>query len=98
MAANSKSHSIPAGTCGILAQQNQVWKNASVPLEVKTLKPMVQSARRFARERRRPLESLVAIDDAVPSDVVSEMPQPGLSGLSIPEEYGSLDLGMYGDA
>jgi acyl-CoA dehydrogenase len=47
------------------------------------------------RERLRPLESKVAIDDAVPAGVVAEMRQLGLFGLSIPEEYGGLNLNMY---
>jgi acyl-CoA dehydrogenase len=66
-----------------------------VALDTETLEQLVQSVRRFVRERLRPLESLVAIEDAVPSDVVSEMRQLGLFGLSIPDEYGGLNLGMY---
>ncbi len=36
----------------------------------------------------------MAEDDAVPDAIVDEMRELGLFGLSIPEEYGGLDLSM----
>ena len=50
--------------------------------------------RRFVAERLRPLEAKVAEDDAIPEDILAEMRGLGLYGLSIPEEYGGLDLSM----
>ena len=50
--------------------------------------------RRFVRERLVPNEDRVEFEDAVPEELVSEMKELGLFGLSIPEEYGGLGLSM----
>ncbi len=49
---------------------------------------------RFVAERLRPLEGRVAEEDEVPDEIVREMRDMGLFGLSIPEEYGGLGLNM----
>ena len=59
-----------------------------------TLSQLVDGVARFVSERLVPLEDQVARDDAVPADVISEMAELGLFGLSIPEEYGGLGLTM----
>jgi len=48
--------------------------------------------RRFVRERLVPLELRVAEEDRLPDEVVAEMREMGLFGLSIPEEFGGLGL------
>jgi acyl-CoA dehydrogenase len=63
-------------------------------LDVDTRTQLIDGVRRFVAERLRPLEAQVAENDAVPDDVVAEMRELGLFGLSIPEEYGGLDLSM----
>ncbi len=63
-------------------------------LDVDTRVQLIEAVRRFVSERLRPLEAKVAEDDAIPDDVVEEMRQLGLFGLSIPEEYGGLGLSM----
>ena len=63
-------------------------------LDVDTRIQLIDVVRRFVSERLRPLEAKVAEDDEVPQDVVAEMRALGLFGLSIPEEYGGLDLSM----
>ncbi len=55
---------------------------------------LVVTVRRFVAERLRPLEQQVAEEDEVPDDVVREMREMGLFGLSIPEEFGGLGLDM----
>jgi acyl-CoA dehydrogenase len=55
---------------------------------------LIDMVRRFAAERLRPIEAKVAEDDAVPDEVLEEMKALGLYGLSIPEQYGGLDLSM----
>ena len=51
--------------------------------------------RSFVAERLRPLEAKVAEDDEIPEDVVAQMKEIGLYGLSIPEEIRpGLDLSM----
>jgi len=63
-------------------------------LDLDTREQLLDTVRRFVSERLRPLEARVAEDDAMPVDVVEEMKGLGLFGLSIPEEYGGLDLSM----
>ena len=63
-------------------------------LDAETRDQLIDTVRRFVTERLRPLEAKVAEDDAMPDDVVQEMKGLGLFGLSIPAEYGGLDLTM----
>jgi acyl-CoA dehydrogenase len=63
-------------------------------LDLETREQLIDTVRRFVAERLRPLEAKVAEDDAIPADVLEEMKALGLYGLSIPEEYGGLDLSM----
>jgi acyl-CoA dehydrogenase len=65
-----------------------------VPLDPETFDALIETVRRFVAERLRPLEEKVAEDDDIPEDVVREMREMGLFGLSIPEEYGGLGLTM----
>jgi acyl-CoA dehydrogenase len=55
---------------------------------------LLSTVRRFVRERLRPLEERVDREDEVPAEIVAEMRELGLFGLSIPEEYGGLGLTM----
>jgi acyl-CoA dehydrogenase len=59
-----------------------------------TLEALLDSVRRFVRERLVPAESEVAASDAIPPALVQEMRELGLFGLSIPEAYGGLELTM----
>src|SRR5512140_3942293 len=59
---------------------------------------LLDAVRRFVDKRLIPLEAKVDEDDAVPADVVEDMKSLGLFGLSIPEEYGGLGLGMEDEA
>jgi len=63
-------------------------------LDAETRDQLVETVRRFVSERLRPLEAQVSENDAIPDDVIEEMKALGLFGLSIPAEYGGLDLGM----
>jgi acyl-CoA dehydrogenase len=63
-------------------------------LDRETFDLLLESVRRFAEERLRPLEAQVDREDAVPEEIVREMRDMGLFGLSIPEEYGGLGLSM----
>jgi alkylation response protein AidB-like acyl-CoA dehydrogenase len=65
-----------------------------MPLDGETFDLLLDTIRRFVAERLRPLEGKIDRDDAVPEDVVQEMRDMGLFGLSIPEEYGGLGLSM----
>ena len=63
-------------------------------LDDETREQLLAVIRRFVAERLRPIEAKVAEDDAVPAEIVQEMRDLGLFGLSIPEEYGGLGLSM----
>lgn len=55
---------------------------------------LIDTVRRFVTERLRPIEAQVADDNLVPDSIIEEMKALGLFGLSIPQEYGGLDLSM----
>jgi acyl-CoA dehydrogenase len=59
-----------------------------------TLNILLSSISRFVRERLVPFESEVAETDQIPADLVEEMKELGLFGMSIPEEYGGMGLTM----
>ncbi|WP_128891264.1 acyl-CoA dehydrogenase family protein [Erythrobacter sp. HKB08] len=49
---------------------------------------------RYVRERLIPAEKDVIENDAIPADIVEEMKEMGLFGLSVPEEFGGAGLNM----
>ena len=55
---------------------------------------LLASVQRFVRERLVPAEDAVEEHDEVPADIVEDMKEMGLFGLSIPEEYGGIGLSM----
>lgn len=63
-------------------------------LDAETLNQLLDTLERFVANRLKPLEAEVAENDAIPDEVVEEMKQLGLFGLTIPEEYGGLGLNM----
>ena len=65
-----------------------------MPLDIETRDQLISSVRRFVSERLVPIEDKVARDDLVPDDIVQEMRELGLFGISIPTEYGGLGLTM----
>ena len=69
-----------------------------MPLDPGTLEQLVDTVGRFVRERCIPLEEQVAEEDLVPADLVEEMKQLGLFGLTVPEEYGGLGLNTEEEA
>ncbi len=66
-----------------------------MPLDTETLVQLRQTVRRFVDERLIPLEQQVAETDKMPAEVVQEMRELGLFGLTIPEQYGGLGLNTY---
>ncbi|MEM8636214.1 MAG: acyl-CoA dehydrogenase family protein [Pseudomonadota bacterium] len=55
---------------------------------------LIDTVKRFVREKCVPLETKVAEDDEIPPSIVDEMKQLGLFGIAVPESYGGLDLDM----
>ena len=58
------------------------------------LKQLVDMVERFVRERLVPVEHQVAEEGRVPDEIIQEMKELGLFGMTIPEEYGGLGLTM----
>ncbi|MCG8355192.1 MAG: acyl-CoA dehydrogenase family protein, partial [Kiloniellales bacterium] len=63
-------------------------------LDPETLTVLLDTIRRFVRERLVPLEAQVADEDRVPDDILAEMRELGLFGMTIPQAYGGLGLSM----
>ncbi|WP_233881968.1 acyl-CoA dehydrogenase family protein [Paraburkholderia flagellata] len=59
-----------------------------------TMNVLLDNVARFVRERLVPNEERVAETDEIPADIVDDMKAMGLFGLTIPEQYGGLDLTM----
>ena len=55
---------------------------------------LLDSVRRFVRERLVPAENIVAETDEIPEAIVQEMRELGLFGMTIPERFGGLELTM----
>lgn len=55
---------------------------------------LLAAVQRFVRDRLVPAEDAVEELDDVPADIVQDMKEMGLFGLSIPEEYGGIGLSM----
>jgi acyl-CoA dehydrogenase len=65
-----------------------------VALDPESLAQFLETIRRFVRERLVPAEETVANSDEVPPAIIDEMRRLGLFGMTIPEAYGGLGLGM----
>ncbi|MEQ8195353.1 MAG: acyl-CoA dehydrogenase family protein [Rhodospirillales bacterium] len=63
-------------------------------LDPDTLEQLVETVRRFTNERLIPNERKVEELNDIPPDILQEMKDIGLFGLTIPEEFGGMGLGM----
>lgn len=59
-----------------------------------TIQQLVDLIERFVRERLVPAEQRLAEEGRLPDELLAEMKELGLFGLTIPEEYGGLGLTM----
>jgi len=66
--------------------------------DTEILTALLDTVRRFVRERLVPAEEIVAETDTIPTDIVRDMKVIGLFGLTIPESYGGLGLTMEEEA
>jgi len=62
------------------------------------LDSLIDTVGRYVRERLVPLEAQVDEQDLIPEEIVAEMREMGLFGLTIPEQYGGLGLTMEEEA
>ena len=67
-------------------------------LDPETFDLLLETVRRFVAERLIPNEALVAETNRIPDEIVSEMRELGLFGLSIAPEHGGLGLSMEEEA
>ena len=63
-----------------------------------TLQLLLSSVQKFVKTRLVPHETIIEENDAIPPELVGEMKQLGLFGLSIPQEYGGLGLTLEEEA
>ena len=61
-------------------------------LDAATLDALIDSVAKFVRERLMPLEEQISQEDRIPEEVIQEMRELGLFGLTIPEEFGGIGL------
>ena len=62
--------------------------------DTETINQLVDLIERFVRDRLVPAENVLAEEAKLPDDILQEMKELGLFGLTIPEEYGGLGLTM----
>ena len=67
-------------------------------MDAETFEILRGVVRRFVEERLIPSEDRVEAEDAVPEEIIAEMREQGLFGISIPVEYGGLGLTMTEEA
>src|SRR5690606_37329967 len=70
------------------------YRNPTMSLDQETFYLLKSTLQRFIQERLVPAENDVEEHDKVPDDIVDDMKELGLFGLSIPEEYGGIGLNM----
>lgn len=63
-------------------------------LDQESFSLLLSALERFIRERLMPAEDIVEETDDVPADIIADMKELGLFGLSIPEHYGGIGLSM----
>jgi acyl-CoA dehydrogenase len=61
------------------------------------LQMMADTIRRFVKQDLEPISQQVEEEDRIPDEIVQTMRELGLFGLSIPEEFGGLDVGTLGE-
>ena len=66
----------------------------NIGVDQDTFAQIHRAVQRFTQERLIPAERRVEEEDDVPADIVAEMRELGLFGISIPEEYGGLGLNL----
>ena len=71
---------------------------APLAMDTDTFNMLRETVRRFVTERLVPNEDRIEEEDAVPEEIIQEMRELGLFGLTIPEEFGGLGLGMWEEA
>jgi len=64
----------------------------ATPVDETTMTNLIDVVRKYVNERLIPLEPKISDEDKIPEEVVQEMRDLGLFGLTIPQEYGGIGL------
>ncbi len=64
----------------------------ATPVDETTMTNLIDVVRKYVNERLVPLEPKISEEDKIPEEVVQEMRDLGLFGLTIPQEYGGIGL------
>lgn len=67
-------------------------------IDDETFASLLDAVERFTRERLMPNEDRVEEEDEVPAEIVREMKELGLFGLTAPQEYGGLEISVVQEA
>jgi acyl-CoA dehydrogenase len=78
----------------LAALSTNIKKESFMIRDREVMNAFLDTVSRFVRERLVPNEQVVAETDEIPEDIVAEMKEMGMFGLTIPEEYGGLGLTM----
>lgn len=63
-------------------------------LDLQTFEQLLETVKAYVEGRLIPAEGRVAQEDAIPQEIVTEMAELGLFGLTIAEEYGGIGLSV----
>lgn len=67
---------------------------AANAMSSETFAQFLDALRRFVRERLTPAEKAVVANDAIPAEILAQMREMGLFGLTVPVEYGGSGLSI----
>lgn len=67
-------------------------KDFSSAVDDDTFKQLLSTVERFTRERLIPAERQLEAEDEIPEEIVAEMREMGLFGLSTPQDFGGIGL------
>jgi acyl-CoA dehydrogenase len=67
-------------------------------MDAETFQMLRDTVRRFVDERLIPAEDAVEEADAVPAEIIEQMREMGLFGISVPEAFGGLGCTMAEEA
>jgi acyl-CoA dehydrogenase len=63
-------------------------------MDQETFDAFIEQLRRYVRERLIPAEEAVIAADSIPDDILAEMREMGLFGITIPEEFGGAGMNI----
>ena len=63
-------------------------------MDTEVFDQFIDQLKRYVRERLIPAEAQVIADDMIPQDILTEMREMGLFGITIPEEFGGAGMNV----